>query len=99
MNQPLDPETIVANAQQLIDRVKAELAEGAQFFESHGLNREKSLSVLQEHMGAKQMEELKDMVRDDQLAIEQEVHEEMARLGHKQDMPAVRPARLRRSMI
>lgn len=103
MNQRLDPETIVANAQQLIARVKAELAEGAQFFESRGLNREKSLSVLQEHIGATQREELKDIERDDQLAIEQEVHEEMARLGLSASAPQAQtppaPQRMRRSMI
>ena len=103
MNQHLDPETIVANAQQLIDRVKAELAEGARFFENHGLNREKSMAVLQEHMGGKEREELEQIVRDDAIAMEQEVHEELARLGlsAKTSKPAnaAAPSRMRRSMI
>lgn len=103
MNQHLDPETIIANAQKLIDRVKSELAEGAQFFERHGLNREKSLAALQEQMGGKQIEELKEIMRDDHEVIEQEVHEEMARLGLTATPPKPQtsaPAqRMRRTMI
>lgn len=103
MHQRLDPETIIANAQELIDRAKAALAEGEHFFQKHGLNREKSLAVLQAHIGGKEREELEQIMRDDKLAIEQEVHEEMARLGLLAAPPkaasAAAPTRMRRSMI
>lgn len=101
MAQPLDPEKIILEAQRLIDRVQNDLEQSSDFFHEQGLDPAKVRQTLQAQMTPQAEQQLQSAFQEDLAAIEQEVMEEFARLGHtvQEQAPSTRPNRMRRSMI
>ena len=101
MAQPLDPEKIILEAQRLIDSVQNGLEQSNEFFREQGLDPAKVQQTLQAQMTPQAEQQLQSAFQEDLAAIEQEVMEEFARLGHtaQEQAPSTRPNRMRRSMI
>lgn len=87
----------IRDAEALIAKVQADLDEAANFYRDNNINPDKILSACEPFVGLKEKAEIERLARADQDAIEQEVHEGMARLSFgtgTQSSPAgVRKAR------
>lgn len=98
MPTPLDPATIIAEAERLLAQVQRQLEDGEDTLRDLGLDPAKVSKVTASLLNAQQRAELDAQIQADLDAVHQEVQQELLRLQHA--APATsRPARLRRSMI
>jgi hypothetical protein len=80
--------SINIEAEQLLAKVNADLQKSDEFFASLGVKPEKIAPALEQHMGPRQKEELAQMIRQDQEAIQREVDEGAARWKFSTPSPA-----------
>ncbi len=93
------PETIMAEAQALIDRVHSDLESTADFYRSQGLDPDKVQPVLQQQLTPQGQEEARKAFANDMEAVEQEVREEVARASFAAPPPSAGAPRRRRPMV
>lgn len=99
MPAPLDPQTIIAEAERLIAQVQRQIEDGEDVLRDMGLDPAKVAQVTASQLSEKERIELDAQLQADLAAIEQEVKQELLRLQHAAPQSNNRPARLRRSMI
>lgn len=76
-----NPADIIARAQALIDEAKGHLAAGEEFFRSQGLDPQKVYDVTAASLDLQGVQAVQKALEEDMAAVEQEAHEEMARLS------------------
>ncbi len=92
------PETIMVQAQALIDRVQGDLAAGEALLRSQGLDPAKIREAMEDQLTAQGRQQAEQAFQADMAAVEQEVREGAAR--HSFATPAVsNSVRRRRPMI
>lgn len=75
------PETIMAQAKALIDRVQGNLAAGEALLCDQGLDPEKIRETMEDHLTLQGRLQAQQAFQADMAAVEQEVREEAARLS------------------
>ena len=93
------PETIMAQAQALIDRVKNDLEASDAFYRAQDLDPEKVHSVLEAQLTPQGRQEAQQAFESDMQAVEQEVQEELARASFAAPAKSAKVARRPRLMI
>lgn len=100
MPAPLDPQTIIAEAERLIAQVQRQIEDGEDVLRDMGLDPAKVAQANAAHLSAKEQAEVDAQMQADLAAVEQEVQQELLRLQHAAaPSTSSRPARLHRSMI
>ncbi|WP_315124575.1 hypothetical protein [Comamonas antarctica] len=100
MPNPQDtPETLVARAQELIDRVQRDMASTEEFYRREGLDANKVRATLEDSLTVAQRLQAQQAFQADMEAVEQEVREEAARQSFGRQTPATGAVRRRRQMI
>lgn len=100
MPDPHDtPETLMAQAQALIDRVERDMEATAQFYRQEGLDADKVRETLEDFLTVQNRLQAQHAFQTDMEAVEQEVREEAARRSILQPTPASAVVRRRRQMI
>lgn len=100
MPNPQDtPETLMAQAQALIDRVERDIESTAEFYRREGLDPDKVRKTLEDTLTAEQRQQAQQAFQADMEAVEQEVQEEAARRSFGKPAPATGAVRRRRQMI
>jgi hypothetical protein len=93
------PETIMAQAQALIERVQADLAASEALLRSQGLNPEKVRDTMQGQLTGEGRQQAQQAFQADMEAVEQDVREEAARRSFAVPGPGTSTVRRRRTMI
>lgn len=75
------PSQTIQEADALIAKVQRDLDDGAEFFRSNNINRDKVMEACAPFIGAKEKAEMERVAQEDFEAIEQEVREGMARIN------------------
>jgi len=75
------PETIMAQAQALIERAQADLASSEVLLRSQGLDPQKVRETMQDQLTAEGWQQAQQAFQADMEAVEQDVREEAARRG------------------
>ncbi|MEG1767085.1 MAG: hypothetical protein RR311_01355 [Comamonas sp.] len=100
MPNPQDTtETLMAQAQALIDRVERDMEATAEFYRRAGLDADKVRQALENSLTVAQRQQAQQAFQADMEAVEQEVQEEAARRSFGQPAPATGAVRRRRQMI
>lgn len=73
------PEAVILQAQELIDRVQRDLADGDAFFHAHGLDRQEFHEYLRYQLTPHEKEQAQKAFQQQVAQIEQEVCEEATR--------------------
>ncbi|MCD2512848.1 hypothetical protein [Comamonas endophytica] len=73
------PEAILLQAQELIERVQRDLADGDAFFRASGLDRQEFHDYLQHQLTPHEKEQARKALRQQMADIEQELREEATR--------------------
>lgn len=92
------PETIMAQAQALIDHVQGDLAAGEAWLRSQGLDPEKVQKTMEAQLTPQGRLQAQQAFQADMEAVEQEVREEATRRSFAAPAAST-PVRRRRSMI
>lgn len=93
------PETIMAQAQALIERAQADLASSEVLLRSQGLDPQKVRETMQDQLTAEGWQQAQQAFQADMEAVEQDVREEAARRSFAAPGPSTGAGRRRRSMI
>lgn len=81
MAQPTSSDERAAQIQEAIENAQQALERSKNFFEEHGLNSEKAKAFLESRLDDKARAEAQRAFERDMQEIEQEVHEQAARLN------------------
>ena len=98
MSQDTNAAKIVAEAEALLKKVNGDLQQASEFYRAQGIDPAKVLPACEQHMGAREKEELARLLRADEEAVQREVDEGMARLRFSTP-PASGGARKPRPMV
>lgn len=100
MPNPQDTtETLMAEAQALIDRVERDMEATAAFYRREGLDPDKVRETLDGSLTVAQRQQAQQAFQADMEAVEQEVQEEAARRSFGKPAPAAGVVRRRPQMI
>ena len=70
---------IISETEALLAKVQGDLQRSAEFYRANGIDPAKATTVLEKYMGPKEKEELAQLLRADQEAVQREVDEGAAR--------------------
>jgi len=93
------PESIMAQAQALIEQVQRDLDAGEAMYRDLGLDPDSVRASLQARMTPELHEQARQAFEKDQQDIEQQFHEELARAGLTAPSKSAKPTRRPRLMV
>jgi hypothetical protein len=93
------PESIMAQAQALIEQVQRDLDAGEAMYRDLGLDPDSVRAALQARMTPELHEQARQAFEKDQQDIEQQFHEELARAGLTAPSKSAKPTRRPRFMV
>ena len=93
------PESIMAQAQALIEQVQRDLDAGEAMYRDLGLDPDSVRAALQERMTPELQEQVRQALEKDQQDMDQQFHEELARAGLTAPSKSAKPTRRPRFMV
>lgn len=93
------PETIIAQAQALIEKVQADLEAGDALYRELGLDPEKARALLEAQLTPELHEQARQAFAKDQQEIEDAFREDLARAGLTAPSKSPKPTRRPRFMV
>lgn len=96
---PDTPETLIAQAQALIDQVQSDLAASEDFLRDQGINPEKLTAYMQSLLTDEGRQQAQHALQTDMDAVEQEVREEAVRRSFSRPAASTGGVRRRRPMV